>query len=201
MARVTGSVITVGRASGPVLYMKARDRAGKQVKKRLGPLYAGRGKAPEGHWTRKAAEDALRDFLTDLGRVPDVAAVGVTVGAARDAWLHYVQHDKGRAASTVADYRSASRRYLVDTLGADTPIGDVSTDAIEDLRAELLEDVSRRTVQKALVLLHGILEYAKRRRWIDTNPAENVERVRLKRSTEFAVLSPAEVAAVARAAG
>lgn len=200
MARVTGTVIDVPRKDGVVLYIKARDRNGKQIKKKLGPLYEGRGKAPEGHWTRKDAAEALRDFLTDLGRAPDVAAVGVTVAAARDAWLAYVQHDKGRTASTVADYRSASRRYLVEKLGAETPIGDVSTDSIEDLRSELLEEVSRRTTQKALVLLHGMLEYAKRRRWIDVNPAEDVERVRLKRTTEFAVLSPAEVDAVSRAA-
>lgn len=200
MARVTGSVITVERKSGDVLYLKVRDRNGKQIKKRLGPLYAGRGKAPDGHWTEKAARDALRDFLTDLGRMPDVAAVGVTLGDARDAWLSYVQHDKGRSPSTVADYRNASRRYLVDKLGAELPLSEVTTDAIEDLRAELLEEVSRRTTQKALVLFHGLLEYAKRRRWIVANPAEHVERVRLRRSTEFAVLSPAEVAAVARAA-
>src|SRR4051812_29285570 len=51
-----------------------------------------------------------------------------------------------------------------------------------------------------MVLLHGILKRAKRRKWIATNPAEDVERVRVKGSGDFNVLSPAEVAAVARAA-
>jgi len=37
MSRVTGSVITVDRKSGPVLFIKARDRTGRRIKKRLGP--------------------------------------------------------------------------------------------------------------------------------------------------------------------
>ena len=50
--------------------------------------------------------------------------------------------------------------------------------------------LSRRTVQKMLVLLHGILKRAKRAEWIASNPAEDVERVTVKRSGDFNVLSP-----------
>ena len=50
------------------------------------------------------------------------------------------------------------------------------------------------------MILHGLLKYAKRREWIATNPAEAAEKVTVKRRAEFAVLSPAEVGAVARAA-
>ena len=50
------------------------------------------------------------------------------------------------------------------------------------------------------MLLHGILKRAKRKKWIDSNPAEDAERITLKRSGDFNVLSPAEVEAVARAA-
>ncbi len=45
-----------------------------------------------------------------------------------------------------------------------------------------------------------MLKYAKRRRWIIDNPAEDAERVTVKRRTEFAVLSPLEVHDVARCA-
>ena len=72
MSRVTGSVITVQRMSGPVLYIKARDRNGKQIKKRLGPLRAGKARRLPGTWTVKEAQDELRDFLTELGRSPTV---------------------------------------------------------------------------------------------------------------------------------
>ena len=59
--RVTGSLIVVKRQTGPVYYMKCRDRDGRQIKLRLGPV---------ADWPRKAAQDALRDLLTDLGRTP-----------------------------------------------------------------------------------------------------------------------------------
>jgi integrase len=64
--RVTGSLIVVKRQSGPVYFLKARDLDGRQIKRRLGPV---------ADWPRKAAKDALRDFLTDLGRVPDRRAL------------------------------------------------------------------------------------------------------------------------------
>ncbi len=51
-----------------------------------------------------------------------------------------------------------------------------------------------------LVLLHGVMKRAKRRKWIATNPSEDVERVTVKRSGDFNVLSPVEVEAVTRAA-
>jgi hypothetical protein len=60
--RVTGSLIIVRRESGQVCYMKARDRDGRQIKLKLGPI---------ADWPTKRAQDALRDFLTDLGRVPE----------------------------------------------------------------------------------------------------------------------------------
>jgi integrase len=51
-----------------------------------------------------------------------------------------------------------------------------------------------------LVLLHGVFKRATRKKWIATNPAENVEKVTVKRSGDFNVLTPVEVEAVARAA-
>src|SRR4051812_31678139 len=47
---------------------------------------------------------------------------------------------------------------------------------------------------------YGMLKYAKRRRWLLENPAEDAERVRLRRRTEFAILNPADVLATARCA-
>jgi len=59
-------------------------------------------------------------------------------------------------------------------------------------------ELSRRTIQKILGLLHGILKRAKRKRWISANPAEDAERVTVRRTGEFSVLTPEEVHAVAR---
>jgi integrase len=66
----------------------------------------------------------------------------------------------------------------------------------------LAEDrLSTRSIQKMLALLHGIFKRAKRKGWIPSNPVEDAERVSVKRSGEFNVLTPVQVAAVARAAG
>jgi hypothetical protein len=187
--RVTGSLIVVSRKSGPVYFLKARDRDGRQVKRKLGPV---------SDWPQKRAQDALRDFLTDLGRVPDRGDSSVTYAYAAAAWLEYVEHDRRRAPSTVRDYRNTVNRHLVKLLG-DRPLSEITVDDVEQLRGGMLAEISPRTVQKTMVLLHGIYRFAGRRGWTQTNPAAEAERVTVKRRAEFAVLSPDEVQAVARA--
>jgi integrase len=78
----------------------------------------------------------------------------------------------------------------------------VSVEKIDAYRARLVEDgkLSARTINKRLVVLHGILRRAMRVYELRTNPAALVDRQPLRRSGEFAVLSPAEVEALARAA-
>jgi integrase len=191
LARVTGSLITVDRKSGPVLYIKARDRAGRQIKKRLGP---------NDDWSKRKRETALREFLVDLGRTPDGPEDEITIGDAARAWLAYVEHERARAPSTVRDYRDTVNGSILEHFGKDKPLTSIERDDIDEFRLALLERVSRRTAQKTLVLLYGMLKYAKRRRWIIDNPAEDAERVTVKRRTEFAVLSPLEVHDVARCA-
>ena len=44
----------------------------------------------------------------------------------------------------------------------------------------LASDLSPRTVQKILVLLHGVFKLAKRRKLIASNPSEDAERVSLE---------------------
>ena len=85
MTRVTGSIITVDRRSGPVLFIKARDRTGRQIKKRLGP---------EADWSKRKQETALREFLVDLGRTPDGPTEEITIADAARAWLLYVKNEK-----------------------------------------------------------------------------------------------------------
>lgn len=190
MGRVTGSLIVVERKTGAIYFIKARDRDGRQVKKRLGAV---------ADWPRKRAEDALRDFLTDLGRVPDRGDTSVSVRYVVKAWLDYIEHDKDREASTVRDYTNAMNQHIVARFG-DRALADLTLDDLENLRAELLDDLSRRTAQKILVLLHGLYRFAVRKGWVPTNLAAEVEPIEVKRRAEFAVLSPVEVKAVARAA-
>jgi integrase len=187
--RVTGALIVVERKTGPIYYFKARDRDGRQIKHKLGPV---------ADWPHKQAQDALRDFLTDLGRVPDRGDRSVTFEYAAGAWLRYIEHERQRAPSTVRDYRNSVAHHLVPRFG-ERPLGQITVDDIERLRSEILRDLSPRTAQKLLVLLFGIFRFAERRGWVASNPVAHAERITVKRRPEFAVLSPTEVQAVARA--
>ena len=187
MARVTGSLITVDRKSGPVYFIKARDRDGRQIKRRLGPV---------ADWPRKQAQDALRDYLVDLGRVPD-RGDEVTFAYAAEAWLRYVEFDRTRAPSTVRDYRSTVERQLLPRF-ADRALSQIIVQDLDELRGDLLDDLSPRTAQKVMVLAHGIFRLAGRRGWMTGNPAADAEGITVRRRPEFAVLSPVEVQAIAR---
>jgi integrase len=203
--RVSGHVRVIERRRGPQFYVKYRLASGRQVQKRLGPVWKGRGRPPEGHYTAKMAQETLDEILTDARRGliadPDDDS-GHTFGEACTEWLRYVEHDRERAPSTVRDYRNVVNGSLLQEWDADLPLAELTTDRIEEYRGRLLAEgrLSRRTVQKVMVLLHGILARAKRRKWIDANPAEDVERVSVKRSGDFNVLAPDQVYAVARAA-
>jgi integrase len=184
--------------------MKYRLTDGRQVMKLLGPAWTERSRPPAGYYTKRTAEEELNALLADArrGTLPDSQArPGRTFGDACVEWLRYIEHDQQRAPSTIADYRNVVNGSLFPEFGRDTAIEKITTERIERWRERLLDDgeLSRRTVQKMLVLLHGVMKRAKRRKWISSNPAEDVERVTVKRSGDFNVLSPVEVAAVARA--
>ena len=53
---------------GAVFYAKYRLPDGRQVQKRIGPAWTGRGRPPEGFFTQRTAEVALEAKLTDARR-------------------------------------------------------------------------------------------------------------------------------------
>ncbi len=214
---VSGHLQVIEKARGRVYVALWRDGDGRH-KRVLGPAWvkaqgttprgatkwrAAEGPAPDGYLTPKAAEARLRELLTTVPTKPTPPRPPQrTFGEACAEWLRYIEHDRARRPSTVGDYRNTVRRYLLPAFGEGTPVRGITTDHIDAYRKQLLEEgqLSRRTVQKILVLLHGIMKRAKRRKWIPSNPAEDAERITLKRSGDFNVLSPTEVEAVARAA-
>jgi len=204
MARVTGHVSLRDRKHGPVFYLKYRLDDGRQVQKLLGPAWTERSRPPAGYYTRKTAEEALQAILADArrGTLPGSRRSGRTFGEACSEWLRYVEHEKQRAASTVRDYTNTVNGALLPEFGRDTPLEKITSERINEYRERLLDEgeLSRRTIQKQLVLLFGVMKRAKRRGWIQSNPSEDVERVSVKRSGDFHVLTPVEVHAVARAA-
>lgn len=208
--RITGHTLLIKRKRGPQWYVKYRvpdpARPGRMVqrKKLLGPAWRERGRPPAGYFTAKLAEQELQALLTDArrGTLAVVTRVGHTFNHACEAWLTYVEVERERAKSTVRDYHNTVARYLLPHFGADRPVAAITTEDVDALRVHLLTEtrLSRRSVQKIMVLLYGIMKRAKRAKWLTVNPCEDAERVTVKRSGHFSVLTPEEVHAVARVA-
>jgi integrase len=182
-----------------------RARLPRESRKRLGPAWEGRGRPPAGFFTRKTAEAKLQEILADArrGKLEGTTKAGATFADAAAEWLRYVEHDRKRKPSTVADYKGVVEHALNPELG-DLPLEAVTSQRIESYRTRLVEEgkLSARTINKRLVVIHGILRRAMHvPAWgLRSNAAALVDRQPLPRSGDFSVLSPAEVEALARAA-
>jgi len=203
-ARVSGHIRLVQRQRGAVWYVKFRRADGRQVQKKLGPAWTERGRPPAGYFTRRTAEEALQAILTDArrGLLDGEERSGVTFGEAVEEWLRYVEFDRKRKPSTVADYRNVANGALLKEFGRDTPLESIDAARVERYRARLLAErrLSDRSINKLLVALHGVFRRAQRAFGSASNPVASVDRQPVRRSGDFAVLEPAEVMALARAA-
>jgi integrase len=163
---------------------------------------------------------AIPDLPVEAPAVEDVPTFGDAVAA----WLEYLEVETRRKKSTLRDARNVARADLLPRFGAETPLCVVerhevvvrrngrqfvevreerrdrfTTDDVDAYRRELLaSDRSPRTVQKVLVLLHGVFKLAKRRKLIASNPSEDAERISLDDPGVFNVLEPIEFEAVYR---
>jgi integrase len=221
--RPSGHLQVRGSRGQRAWYALWRDADGRH-KKRLGPAHvresgrrtprgaivwrAANGPKPDATYLSPAqADDELQKLLAEAPREPTDPRhkrdQDRTFAEACDAWLDYVEHEKALRPSTVRDYRNAVGCYLLPEFGATTLLRTIDTARIDAYRERLLTEaeLSRRTIQKILVQLYSILKRAKRKGWIDANPAEDAERVTVRRTGDFTVLSPDEVHAVARADG
>jgi integrase len=205
--RVTGHLKVVQRAEGPVYYVKSRvpGREPEQPTTRLGPHWTAKGRPAAGHYTAKMARDALADYLAAARQGTLAGArikTGHTFGEAVAEWLRYCEVDKKRARSTVRDYRNTAHHHLLPGFGPDTLVEKITADDVDEFRDELTAgQLSDRTAQKIMVLVHGVFARAKRKGWIAENPAAEVDKVTLNASDEFNILEPDQVAALAQAAG
>jgi integrase len=180
-----------------------RARLPREVRKRLGLAWTGKGRPPTGYFTRKAAEQALEAILADArrGTLAGAVVTGATFADAAAEWLRYVEHDRKRRPSTLADYKGVVKHALEPEFG-DLALEAITPERIDAYRARLVDKgrLSPRTINKRLVVMHGILRRAMRVYGLRTNAVALVDRQPLRRSGEFAVLQPAEVEALARAA-
>jgi len=196
---ISGHVFRVERKRGPVWYAKYRLPDGRQVQRRLGAAWSERGRPPAGYFTKRQAEEWLRDTLDQArrGTLPGLVRTGSTVADAAAEYLRYVEHDRARKPSTVAGYRWIIDARILPGLGA-RPIEAVTTEDVEAWLASVPGKPSSRT--KALVILHGIFERARRVHRLPLNPVRDVERPPHVVSGDIEVFSPEEVWALVRAA-
>jgi len=196
----TGHVFRVERKRGPAWYAKYRLPDGRQVQKKLGPAWSARGRPPAGHFTKRLADDWLRDVLDQArrGALVGMVRTGATFADAAAEFLRYAEHDRGIKPSTLADYRSVVRHHLNPAFGIQ-PLEDITSADVERWRSSQ-RALSSRTRNKLLVVLQGIFKRAVKVHGLPTNPTVGVERHPQRATGDIEVFSPEEVMALVGAA-
>jgi len=196
---ISGHVFRVERTRGAVWYAKYRLPFGRQVQRKIGPAWSERGRPPVGYFTKRTAEDWLREVLDQArrGTLPGLVRTGVTVDEAADEFLRYLEHDRSRKPSTITGYRWLIKARIHPAFG-DWQIEDVTPAAVESWSATLTGTAASR--RKTLVTLHGIFQRARKAYGLPSNPVSGVEKPPLTRSGDIQVFSPEEVWSLVRAA-
>ena len=196
----SGHVFRVERARRPVWYAKYRLPDGRQVQKKLGPAWTDRGRPAAGYFTKRLAEDWLRRTLDEArrGTLPGMVQTGATFADAAAEWIRYVEQDRLRKPSTVATYRALLRSRVLPAFG-ELPVESVTPAMIEGWLSSM--DCSPATRTKALAIVHGIYQRARKVWGLPTNPVRDVEKPPLPKGGDIEVFSPEEIWALVRAAG
>ena len=119
----TGALVVAGRANSPAYEAKWR-RAGRQVKRRVGPAWLERaaddsgwvmrrGRVPEGYFDEKRATVRMAELIAEHDREERAIEAGererrergVTFRELAAEWLEHLQHERGAKPSTLSDYR------------------------------------------------------------------------------------------------
>lgn len=195
---ISGHVFKRKGKRGVVWYAKFRLPDGRQQKKRLGLAWTEKTVPPEGYFTKGKAQAYLDELLRQArdGSLPGLVQTGKTFADAADEWLAYSENVRDCKPSTMRDYRNMAR-VLVREFG-NRKIETITTQDI-DLWISGYGG-SNRTRQKYLVCLGSIFKRAMKVYGLPRNPADLVERPRVRRAAKIDVLRPEEVLALVRAA-
>jgi integrase len=195
---ISGHVFKRKGKRGVVWYAKFRLPDGRQQKKRLGLAWTEKTAPPDGYFTKGKAQAHLDELLrqTRDGSLPGLVQTGKTFADAADEWLAYSENVRDCKPSTLRDYRNMAR-VLVREFGK-RKIETITTQDI-DLWISGYGG-SNRTRQKYLVCLGSIFKRAMKVYGLPRNPADLVERPRVRRAAKIDVLRPEEVLALVRAA-
>ena len=185
-------------------YAKYRLPDGRQVQKRIGPAWTGRGRAPAGYYTKRTAEAWLRAVLDEARRGRSrLVQTGATFADAAAEFLRYAEHDRTIKPSTLTDYRSIISAHLVPAFGP-LRLEEITTERVERWFSGLASangsPLSNRTKNKPLVLLNGVFRRAQKAYGLPRTPVADVERHPERSSGAIDVFSVEEVHPLARAA-
>ena len=195
---ISGHVFKRKGKRGAVWYAKLRLPDGRQQKKRLGLAWTEKTAPPSGYFTKGKAQAHLDELLrqTREGTLPGLVQTGKTFANATEEWLAYCENVRDCKPSTMRDYRNMVRVLVRE-------FGKRKIEAITSQDIELWISGyggSNRTRQKYLVCLGSIFKRAMKIYGLPRNPADLVERPRVRRAAKIDVLRPEEVLALVRAA-
>jgi len=128
----TGNVYRVEGKRRPVWFARYRLPDGREVRKKIGPAWTGRGRPATGYFTKRTAEAWLGDVLDQArrGTLPGAIRTGATFADAAAEYLRYIEVDRGRKATTVQDYRSVIETHLMPAFGG-MRLEDITTPSLE----------------------------------------------------------------------
>jgi integrase len=195
---ISGHVFKRKGKRGAVWYAKLRLPDGRQQKKRLGLAWTEKTAPPDGYFTKGKAQAYLDELLRQArdGSLPGMVKTGKTFADAAAEWLAYCENVRDCKPSTMRDYRNMVR--VLDREFGKRKIEAITTEDI-DLWISGYGG-SNRTRQKYLVCLGSIFKRAMKVYGLPRNPADLVERPRVRRAAKIDVLRPEEVLALVRAA-
>jgi integrase len=162
-----------------------------------------RGRPQAGCFTKRTAEAWLSDVLEEArrGTLPGMVKTGATFADAVDEYLNWLERDRERKPSTMRDYRSIVRVHLLPSFG-NLAIEDVTVEAVERFASTLAsrKEMTNRTRQKILTVLHGVMRRAQRVWKLPRNPVSGIEKPTQRLRSQIDVFSPEEIHALVRAA-
>jgi integrase len=199
---ISGHVFRREGARRPVWYAKYRLPDGRQIQRRIGPAWAGRGRQGAGFYTRRTAQAWLEELLAEArrGELPGMVRTGATFADAVAEYMRWLEQDRARKPSTLRGYESIMRAHLLPAFG-ERRLEDITSDEVEAWSATLAaRGLANTTRLRILTCLHGVMARAKRVWKLPRNPIGDVEKPAQRHSAEIEVFTPEEVHALVRAA-
>jgi integrase len=173
-------------------YGRWHDGNGNRPKRKIGPK---RQPGSREGLTRKQAERELQRRIDSEKAAP---VAGVSVSDTTDRLLEHLEA-KGRKATTLSTYRSLVKTHLVPHMG-DQDVEQVEPEQVEQLMAAMRRDgKGPKLIRSAVILLHQVFDFGRRKGWCASNPCEGVDLPTVPENGRLRFLDMTEVEALLRA--